>query len=120
MAIQPQVAEILYTKNAFGKKLLEDAGGMEETSRLLRYCCWENNHFSWNVLSDILWQVGFLFANWVGLLCVVLIVLVFVCLFVCFAGRFRLYLRTSTAFGLALVHIDSRGFLAEASHHGRF
>ena len=57
MPIQPQVAEILYNRNTFVKKLLEDASGLEETSRLLRYCCWENNHFSWTVLSDLLWQV---------------------------------------------------------------
>ena len=56
--IQPQVAEILYTRNNFVKKLLEDASGIEETSRLLRYCCWENNQFSFAVLSEILWQVG--------------------------------------------------------------
>lgn len=55
--IQPQVADILYNKNNFVKKLLEDASGIEETSKLLRYCCWENNHFSWTVLSDLLWQV---------------------------------------------------------------
>ncbi|KAK4027909.1 probable ubiquitin carboxyl-terminal hydrolase FAF-X [Daphnia magna] len=59
MPIQPQVAEILYTRNNFVKKLLEDASGIEETSRLLRYCCWENNHFSFVVLSEILWQVAF-------------------------------------------------------------
>lgn len=60
MPIQPQVAEILYTRNNFVKKLLEDASGIEETSRLLRYCCWENNHFSFAVLSEILWQVKLL------------------------------------------------------------
>lgn len=57
MPIQPQVAEILYSRSNFVKKLLEDASGNEETSRLLRYCCWENNHFSFAVLSEILWQV---------------------------------------------------------------
>ena len=57
MPIQPQVSEILYARNNFVKKLLEDASGIEETSRLLRYCCWENNHFSFTVLSEILWQV---------------------------------------------------------------
>ena len=46
------------SRNTFVKKLLEDASGLEETSRLLRYCCWENNHFSWTVLSDLLWQVS--------------------------------------------------------------
>lgn len=57
MPIQPQVAEMLYTRSNFVKKLLEDASTLEETSRLLRYCCWENNHFSFAVLSEILWQV---------------------------------------------------------------
>lgn len=59
MPIQPQVAEILYNRNNFVKKLLEDASGIDETSRLLRYCCWENNHFSFVVLSEILWQVKY-------------------------------------------------------------
>ena len=64
MPIQPQVAEILYNRNTFVKKLLEDASGLEETSRLLRYCCWENNHFSWTVLSDLLWQVNHQLFQW--------------------------------------------------------
>ena len=51
MPIQPQVAEILYSRNNFVKKLLKDA--IEETSRLLRYC-WENNHFSF---AETFWQV---------------------------------------------------------------
>ena len=55
--IQPQVAEFLYDSNTFVNKLLEDASGLEETSRLLRYCCWENNHFSLTVLSDLLWKI---------------------------------------------------------------
>ena len=57
MPIQPQVADILYSRSNFVKKLLEDASSIEETSRLLRYCCWENNQFSFVVLSEILWQV---------------------------------------------------------------
>lgn len=59
MPIQPLVADILYNRNNFIKKLLEDASGLEETSRLLRYCCWENSQFSFTVLSEILWQVPY-------------------------------------------------------------
>lgn len=58
MPIQPQVSDILFARNNFVKKLLEDASAIDETPRLLRYCCWENNQFSFTVLSEILWQVG--------------------------------------------------------------
>ena len=50
------MAEILYSRNNFVKKPLEDASGIGETSRLLLYC-WENNHFSYAGLSEIFWQV---------------------------------------------------------------
>ena len=58
MPIQPQVAEILYSRNNFVKKPLEDASGIGGTSRLLIYCCWENNHFSYaNVSLGSLWNL---------------------------------------------------------------
>ena len=112
MPIQPQVAEILYSRNNFVKKLLEDASGIEETSRLLRYCCWENNHFSFAVLSEILWQVthyrihsvyrkDFVYQS--DSLCL---------------GCLRLHLRVATASGPASLYFDVGRFLAKVPHHG--
>ena len=112
MPIQPQVAEILYSRNNFVKKLLEDASGIEETSRLLRYCCWENNHFSFAVLSEILWQVTYYrihsvyrknFVYQSDSLCL---------------GCLRLHLRVATASGPASLYFDVGRFLAKVPHHG--
>ena len=41
------------------KKLIEDCNSSEETTKLLKFCCWENPHFSSNVLSELLWQVAY-------------------------------------------------------------
>ena len=57
MPIEPQVAEILYSRNNFVKKPQADASGIGETPRLLLYCCCESNHFSYAGLSEIFWQV---------------------------------------------------------------
>lgn len=59
MPIQPQVAEILIGRTSYVKKVLEDCNNSEDTTKLLRYCCWENPHFSSTVLSELLWQVAY-------------------------------------------------------------
>ncbi|KAL4220567.1 putative ubiquitin carboxyl-terminal hydrolase FAF-X [Mactra antiquata] len=59
MPIQPQVAEILIARTSYVKKLLEDCNNSEDTTKLLRYCSWENPHFSSTVLSELLWQVAY-------------------------------------------------------------
>ncbi|XP_052214421.1 probable ubiquitin carboxyl-terminal hydrolase FAF-X [Dreissena polymorpha] len=59
MEIQPQVAEILIARTSYVKKLLEECNTTEDTTRLLRYCCWENPHFSSTVLSELLWQIAY-------------------------------------------------------------
>ena len=113
MPIQPQVAEILYSRNNFVKKPLEDASGIGETSRLLLYC-WENNHFSYAGLSEILWQVkrtiayilfyrtDFVYQNIAFSFCL---------------GCIRLHLRIATASEPAALHFDVGRFLAKAPHH---
>ena len=65
MPIQPQAADILFVKNSYMKKLIEDAdvNVTEDTVKLLQYCCWENPHVSRTVLSELLWQIGFSFAH---------------------------------------------------------
>jgi len=59
MEIQPVVADILFNKATYLKKVIEDCTSSEDTLKLLRFCCWENPHFSRIVLSELLWQVAF-------------------------------------------------------------
>lgn len=41
------------------KKIIEDAGNVEETGQLVRYCSWENPTFSSMVLTELLWQISY-------------------------------------------------------------
>ncbi|XP_070538663.1 ubiquitin carboxyl-terminal hydrolase 9X-like isoform X2 [Ptychodera flava] len=59
MPIQPQVVEILFGRASYVKKLIEDCNNQDETVKLLRFCSWENPHFSSVVLSELLWQVAY-------------------------------------------------------------
>lgn len=59
MPVQSRVAEILFTKSTYIKKVIEEAHSNEETVKLLRYCCWENPTFSSLVLSELLGQVAY-------------------------------------------------------------
>ena len=45
---------------SYVKKLLEDcSNSTDDTCKLLKYCSWENPHFSSTVLSELLWQVAY-------------------------------------------------------------
>lgn len=57
MPIQQSVADILFVRTSYVKKIIEDCSNSEETIKLLRFCCWENPLFSSTVLSELLWQV---------------------------------------------------------------
>ncbi|CAG5128792.1 unnamed protein product, partial [Candidula unifasciata] len=59
MPIQHPVAEILYGRSVYVKKIIEEANTVDETTKLLKYCSWENPHFSSVVLSELLWQVAY-------------------------------------------------------------
>jgi len=59
MPLQTQVVEILYGRNVYVKKIIEEANTVEETAKLLKYCSWENPHFSFVVLGELLWQVAY-------------------------------------------------------------
>lgn len=39
--------------------MIEDCNSHEDTAKLLKFCCWENPHFSSNVLSELLWHVAY-------------------------------------------------------------
>ncbi|XP_073422132.1 ubiquitin carboxyl-terminal hydrolase 9X isoform X1 [Dendrobates tinctorius] len=59
MPLQQNVAELLFVKTSYVKKIIEDCSNSEETIKLLRFCCWENPQFSSTVLSELLWQVAY-------------------------------------------------------------
>ncbi|XP_059175144.1 probable ubiquitin carboxyl-terminal hydrolase FAF-X isoform X4 [Physella acuta] len=59
MIIQHPVAEVLYGRSLYVKKIIEEANAVDETAKLLKYCSWENPHFSSVVLSELLWQVAY-------------------------------------------------------------
>ncbi|XP_053083670.1 probable ubiquitin carboxyl-terminal hydrolase FAF-X isoform X1 [Pangasianodon hypophthalmus] len=59
MPLQQHVAEILFVRASYVKKIIEDCSNSEETVKLLRFCCWENPQFSSTVLSELLWQVAY-------------------------------------------------------------
>nr|XP_051683860.1 probable ubiquitin carboxyl-terminal hydrolase FAF-X [Oryctolagus cuniculus] len=59
MPIQQNVADILFVRTTYVKKIIEDYSNSEETIKLLRFCCWENPQFSSTVLSELLWQVAY-------------------------------------------------------------
>ncbi|NWX85827.1 USP9X hydrolase, partial [Nothoprocta pentlandii] len=59
MALQQNVADILFVRTSYVKKIIEDCSNSEETIKLLRFCCWENPQFSSTVLSELLWQVAY-------------------------------------------------------------
>ncbi|CAH7488181.1 probable ubiquitin carboxyl-terminal hydrolase FAF-X [Phodopus roborovskii] len=59
MPIQQNVADILFARTTYVKKIIEDYSNSEETVKLLCFCCWENPQFSSSVLSELLWQVAY-------------------------------------------------------------
>jgi ubiquitin carboxyl-terminal hydrolase 9/24 len=59
MPIQPNVAELLFMKQQYVKKLIEDAQNLEDTVRLIRFVAWENAGFSSIVLGELLWQIAY-------------------------------------------------------------
>ncbi|XP_074179594.1 ubiquitin carboxyl-terminal hydrolase 9X-like isoform X3 [Rhinolophus sinicus] len=59
MPIQQNVADILFMRTSYVKKIIEDCSNSDETIKLLRFCCWENPQFSSTVLSELLWQVAY-------------------------------------------------------------
>ena len=58
MPIQPQVAEIIFQRYGYLKKLIEEANAQEDTKKLLQFLCWENPTFSHAVLYELLWQIA--------------------------------------------------------------
>lgn len=112
MPVQQLVAEILFVRTSYVKKIIEDCSNSEETVKLLRFSCWENPQFSSTVLSELLWQVN--------------ISAKYDCAggslpsvcptsdFACCAGGVLLHLRAEALPGLATTDPAHRGLLADA------
>lgn len=60
--IQPQIVDYMFNRPTYVKKVIEDANNSEDTVKLLKFCCWENPHFSSMVLNELLWQIAYSYA----------------------------------------------------------
>ena len=58
MPIQALVYETLFMKKKYLKKIIKDANLLDDTSKLLKYCCWENPSFSLSALTEILCYIS--------------------------------------------------------------
>lgn len=64
IAILPaDVADLLFNKQSYVKKVIDEACNLEETFHFLRYCCWENPKFSFLVLEELLWHISFYYES---------------------------------------------------------
>lgn len=52
------MAEIIYKRDIFLKKIIEDSGSCEESLRLLRFLLWENPDVTSIVLNEIITLVN--------------------------------------------------------------
>ncbi|XP_041351568.1 probable ubiquitin carboxyl-terminal hydrolase FAF-X isoform X2 [Gigantopelta aegis] len=57
--IQRQVDDMLFNRSNYVKKIIEECNNSEDTTKLLKFSCWENPHFSSVVLGELLWQVAY-------------------------------------------------------------
>ncbi len=53
-----QMADIIYKRDIFLKKIIEDSGSCEESLRLLRFLIWENSDVTAVVLNEIITLVN--------------------------------------------------------------
>ncbi|KAL0281150.1 UNVERIFIED_CONTAM: hypothetical protein PYX00_002224 [Menopon gallinae] len=63
MPIQSTVADLLFGKTNYIKKVIEDPNPSEEIVKLLQFCSWENPQFSWDLLSESLWQITYAYCQ---------------------------------------------------------
>ncbi|XP_066261614.1 ubiquitin carboxyl-terminal hydrolase 9X [Euwallacea similis] len=61
--ISPQAADILFNRNSYIKKIIEDTNLTDEAVKLFQFCSWENPQFSKHVLSEVLWQISFAYCQ---------------------------------------------------------
>ncbi|CAG9840067.1 unnamed protein product [Diabrotica balteata] len=63
MPISSPAAEILFNRNVYVKKVIEDTNLTEDAIKFLQFCSWENPHFSRTVLSELLWQIAYAYCQ---------------------------------------------------------
>lgn len=56
--IPQQIADVIYKREIFLKKIIEDSGSCEESLRLLRFLIWENPDLTAMILSEIMTLVN--------------------------------------------------------------
>lgn len=54
-----KIADMLFKRNNYLKKLLEDAASLEETHKLMKFLCYENMQFSLDLLNELLWMTAY-------------------------------------------------------------
>lgn len=59
MPLSPDCDEYLFNRVSYIKRLIEDTNIDEDGITLLRYCSWENPHFSRSLLAELLWHCGY-------------------------------------------------------------
>lgn len=59
MPLTPECDEYLFNRVSYIKRLIEDTNIDEDGITLLRYCSWENPHFSRSLLAELLWHCGY-------------------------------------------------------------
>lgn len=113
MPIQQNVADILFVRTSYVKKIIEDCSNSEETVKLLRFCCWENPQFSSTVLSELLWQVKENTRSSSSIIWFVNSFKLFTVSYL-FLGCIFLHLRTPALFGSAFANLADWGLLADS------
>lgn len=57
--IPTKISDLILKRTNFVKKMLEEASGMEETVKLIKFLCWENINFSLDLINELLWMTAF-------------------------------------------------------------
>lgn len=57
--IPVKISDLILKRTNFVKKMLEEASGMEETVKLIKFLCWENINFSLDLINELLWMIAF-------------------------------------------------------------
>lgn len=60
--VMTKVADLLYSRQNYIKKLMEDANSSEDTVKLFKFLSWENPSFSFNLLNELLCQIAYAYA----------------------------------------------------------
>jgi ubiquitin carboxyl-terminal hydrolase 9/24 len=62
VAMHPDLDHAVFGSHKYIKKLIQENAGSEDTVRLVRFCCWENPIFSRMVLTELLFQLSYVYS----------------------------------------------------------